>query len=953
MAASAIAIIIVSAALRGIPPDGIAVLVAEPAGIARESAPVTGGIPFPPRAVRPDAAFALLEGDREIPFQATPLSVDREGFLRWLLLDFELSLGAGETKTLALVPRAKGRAERREGETPGALRAGCERGAISVAEDEDRVLVSTGPLAFEVGKAERFGVLRRASVRGKRAILGGSAALVDAKSGARYAAGVPTRIAFEYRGPIRATLRVDGFYEPEAASEEDAPAEGGAAPDRSLRYIARITAWAGSAALRIEHILANSDEERVTHRAIGKASIRLFHALEGPLETRAGAEDGWIAIRSAAGSILACDRDFEGDPPRRLAADSKSLAFEYVSEPIWLYDLSHRSSDLLLDLDASGDPETGARAFRSRLVAFARPEWYSACDVLAVGRFGTLEDEEAAYRAWGWAFEDRQIPRMPHQPRAFVRWEDNHYESEADSPEALLLMALRTGERGFFDLGEAWARYHANLHAWRTDGWTYDDGAIWFPQGGPLGTKPRRAPAAVKYKAWGEGTADDRELWHLVQGKACYCHFYGAGLVDHFLLTGSRDSLEAALDLVEQKRSEFLKHRELAPGRSTIDDTRGFGRGFYVIVRVLEVLPENAMAQELARLCRDVLWSAPNLDERGFAPSHIGTGFGGFDPKRDIPPEMRAFMEREGIRMDERGVLADREGRTWPVVCLGGTWQHAYIQAAAYRYAQLTGDEDMADFAEAFGRFAAKFLLSDKCRQTWYYAYMDVPVKGQPWDPWKFEKEHRDTVDGEGCVHEGWYTRFFPDAMAMAYELSGDERLLLRAREFWHYGSKRGYRTKGLAAPWDRVHEFANHRPPKDDTVLSTSRMFRAWAHPRADRKPPEAIRDLEVSPLGAGRALVRFTAPADRGGGRVVRYRLKCAELPIVDYDDYDFARDDGAKRNFWRAANLRGEPAPKAPGSREEFAVEGVPEAAEVYFVAVSLDDAGNRSPLSDPRK
>ncbi len=53
---------------------------------------------------------------------------------------------------------------------------------------------------------------------------------------------------------------------------------------------------------------------------------------------------------------------------------------------------------------------------------------------------------------------------------AFVAREDNHYESEADSTQGLLLMYLRTGQRGWFDLAEAWARYHLALSAAIDDG---------------------------------------------------------------------------------------------------------------------------------------------------------------------------------------------------------------------------------------------------------------------------------------------------------------------------------------------------------------------------------------------------------------------------------------------------------------------------------------------------
>jgi hypothetical protein len=405
------------------------------------------------------------------------------------------------------------------------------------------------------------------------------------------------------------------------------------------------------------------------------------------------------------------------------------------------------------------------------------------------------------------------------------------------------------------------------------------------------------------------------------------------------------------VDLAEQKNSEFRKHRQFTPGKTTISDTRGFGRGFYVITHLLEAVPENAFVRDLAKLCRDVLWQCPNLDDRGFAPSHLGTGFGGFDLKRDLPPEMRTFMDQEGIRIDDKGWLTDRTGARWPVVCLGGTWQHFYVAAAAERYARLFGDEDMADFAEAFGRFAARHLLSRQCKQTPYYAFMDVPTLGEAWDPWLFEPAHTATRDGEGCEHDGYYTRFFPDAIAMAYRRAGATSLLERAREFWHYGSKRGYHTKQLSAGWDAVGAFAGHRPPKDDTVLSASRMFYEWSHPRRDTEPPARVGDLSVAETEGGRLRVSFTAPADRGGGRVARYQMKCAPLPIVDYDEFDFARDRGVKRNFWRAANVEGEPAPSAPGRRESFEISGGAGAAPLYFVVAAYDDANNRGPPSEP--
>ncbi len=78
-------------------------------------------------------------------------------------------------------------------------------------------------------------------------------------------------------------------------------------------------------------------------------------------------------------------------------------------------------------------------------------------------------------------------------------------------------------------------------------------------------------------------------------------------------------------------------------------------------------------------------------------------------------------------------------------------------------------------------------------------------------------------------------------------------------------------------------------------------------SHPRKDTRPPPAIRDLRVKLLGGDRAEVRFTSPADTGGGKVARYQVKVAMLPIVPYEEWDPVQDLGKKRNWWRAVNCQ----------------------------------------------
>ena len=223
---------------------------------------------------------------------------------------------------------------------------------------------------------------------------------------------------------------------------------------------------------------------------------------------------------------------------------------------------------------------------------------------------------------------------------------------------------------------------------------------------------------------------------------------------------------------------------------------------------------------------------------------------------------------------------------------------------------------------------------------------MDIPRKGDIWDGWKYDGQKRNEF-GEGPKQSGWYTRFFPDCCVQAYGWTGQKQLLEKGREFWSFGNRRRYQTSKLT----QKHNFATHNPSKDDSVLSTARLFYEYSHTRRDTKPPEAIEDLTVKRLGDGRAIVSFTAPDD-AGGRVVKYQVKVSTMPILPYENWDYCRDSGSRRNWWRATNCKGEPVPKQTGTKENFIVTNVPDilGRTLYFAVRSFDDSGNRSDVSN---
>src|SRR3990172_12465458 len=81
----------------------VRITVEEPSGTPRRGWPVTSGIPLPQGEMRDPGAAALLTADgRQLPLQTEALVRWPDGSVRWLLLDFQLDLSAGEKKPLTL-----------------------------------------------------------------------------------------------------------------------------------------------------------------------------------------------------------------------------------------------------------------------------------------------------------------------------------------------------------------------------------------------------------------------------------------------------------------------------------------------------------------------------------------------------------------------------------------------------------------------------------------------------------------------------------------------------------------------------------------------------------------------------------------------------------------------------------------------------------------------------------
>jgi hypothetical protein len=278
------------------------------------------------------------------------------------------------------------------------------------------------------------------------------------------------------------------------------------------------------------------------------------------------------------------------------------------------------------------------------------------------------------------------------------------------------------------------------------------------------------------------------------------------------------------------------------------------------------------------------------------------------------------------------------------------SWMYAPLYRAMDSYHRITGDEDAHDWVIAIGQAFAHVLYQEKHGNFQYQRLLaDFPVKGFAWDhtSWIMPEGAR---WAEGVKMSGYMARHWPDACARAYSLCGERLLKQRAYDYWFAGSHRGYHAQKMHN-LGGVGMWVNYYRPNHDVVGFSGRAFYEHAHPRKDTEPPAPITDLHVM-VDADKATVRFTAPADGGGGKAARYQVKCSDKPIVSYQDFLqawAANEDGKVTNWWMAANLKAEPTPKAPGEKESFVVSGVPEGAG-HFAVRSFDDSSNRSSMSN---
>ena len=559
--------------------------VEEPSGVDREQWPVTSGIPLAAGELLEARQVALEAADgRAVPLQTEVLARWPDGSIRWLLLDFQLDLAAGEKKRFTL----------RYG--PGAAPAMVER-PIRVERTGGNVAIETGPLRLAGGVWLDLDGDGQFSAAEQLAGGGPGFVLTDAE-GRRFTASDPdAALEVEQSGPIRACLRVSGSH----VSEHG----------RRFRYVARIHAYRGKPWVRICYTFINDDPDALLAKIRSLELVvrpgwgqpdggavlldgkpgggeRLFqiderqYEVDGRPAGRRGC--GWAALSGEQAGLAVGLREFWQNWPKSIEAAPGELRLGICPAlPPGLYDGKPLEEENKLYYALRGgvhtfkvgvarthelwatffpgpaDPARLARFFRAAeepLLATPEPRHVSASR--ALGDFPPADPDRpekyCGYDAWlGRALDAHLERREKDREFGMLNFGDWYGERrvnwgnlEYDLQHGLFLQYVRTGQRRFFLRAEQAARHHIDVdvvHATNAQlknpwGEPPQVGDIWLHACNHTGGYYENAPLPV-------------ERTYQMGHSTNFGHVWVAGDLEYYYLTGDRRAREVAIEIAD------------------------------------------------------------------------------------------------------------------------------------------------------------------------------------------------------------------------------------------------------------------------------------------------------------------------------------------------------------------------------------------------------------------
>jgi hypothetical protein len=540
----------------------VSLRVTEDQGLVRINQPVTSGVPLAEGQLWNPALARLLRDGQEVPLQASVLSRWPDGSIRWLLLDFQADLVAGETAEYVL--------------EYGSTVAASPYAGIVVEEDHDTVTVATGRLEVTFGKQSQL--IRGLKVDGvpweglqsPKLVLQGSGGLVISTSSAPY------QLMVEEVGPERVVVLVKG---------ELHEMEGG--ETLNFAYDMRFHFYRNATRVRIDptitHLMGWEPRIAVSHAKITDvslsfpgwlrgsqaifdiatareqissgqaASVALLQTTERNYEIisdgrQIAAGDrapGWAQFRQGDRSLTAGVRHFWEHFPKGIVlnedGDLRVQLWAASADPLIMGGGEAKRHEIYLDLSDQG--AAAVAGLLHPLRAVASPSWYSSTH--GFGRPFLL-------------IEDGHLPLYNPSIAMYETFVEQGYVRLAQNRD-------RLGEYGWRNFGD-WST------TWDPDGWgngEYDLAYVYFQQFARSGDLRYFDLAESAARHWMDVDlvwAAYNDVWvgcghsHSASHRsyAGEHHTWNQGLLDYYHLTGDRRSLEAALAV-----GDFFAHLAL------------------------------------------------------------------------------------------------------------------------------------------------------------------------------------------------------------------------------------------------------------------------------------------------------------------------------------------------------------------------------------------------------
>ena len=232
-------------AVQGI---SIPVTVTEPAGVARTGEGLHSGVPFVKGSVKSlDDLILVDSAGKPVPVQFEVLSKWDDGSVRWALLNFRETIGAGATKNYTLRTR-------KAGETADTSEK------VTVTDAKDVFTVDTGRLKFDIPiySGSILSNIQRKDAAGNWTSV--SKTGMDAiiwRTGIKKFRSRVENCTVESAGPLKAVIRIEGHhllwdyetnnYDPSEMS--------------TFGFIMRVFVYAGSDELRLQYTFVNDNRD--------------------------------------------------------------------------------------------------------------------------------------------------------------------------------------------------------------------------------------------------------------------------------------------------------------------------------------------------------------------------------------------------------------------------------------------------------------------------------------------------------------------------------------------------------------------------------------------------------------------------------------------------------------------------------------------------------------------